>query len=545
MAPNGRKLQQSLEHLLSPMNRLINTVRTRRAYFHLFHKTKDVFYKTDTNDIIVFGNPALAKTFGYDSVQEILGTDVKDLWVKPEGREAFKELLRKQGSITDYIVHLKRRDGSDFYASVDSQILRNRKGEEVGIEAIGRDVSERIKLEDTLKESEQKYRTLVDSSLDGIFVIQDGKVKFANAAFQKIFGCTEEQLKEMGQDAMISPKFRPQVRKGYEDIFSGRKEYCVYEVKGAKSNGQEIDINLKSRISHFDGRPAIINYVKDLTKERELTGKLIAYDKELQEAHEHLDERTRDLEEREKALRIAYEQQEELIRARDKFIQDLSHEIRQPISNILMISYNAKRIGTQVRLMQSVNEIVEQLKRLDRLAFKFWVVEQAGSGKLIWNPSQINVYHKIVEAVDLMRALAAAKHIRIKINELIARWPLLWIDEDLFMHVVLNLIDNAIKYSFRSTEIHIFGTNKPSSVSLTIRNEGIVIDPEERDEIFERGFRTNEAVSMLPSGSGIGLYLVKLFIDHIGGKVNIESKPTHDIYRYKNTFTLEIPKQRL
>ena len=112
----------------------------------------------------------------------------------------------------------------------------------------------------------------------------------------------------------------------------------------------------------------------------------------------------------------------------------------------------------------------------------------------------------------------------------------------MFRLVTLNLPHNGIKYSFPNTSVKIGGwrDNGGAGISITIENEGIHILDEEKDRIFERYFRTKEGIQMDPAGSGIGLALVKEFVDHYDGKINVRSAEV-GFGKYLNVFTLFLP----
>ncbi|MGC1377182.1 MAG: ATP-binding protein, partial [Anaerolineales bacterium] len=106
------------------------------------------------------------------------------------------------------------------------------------------------------------------------------------------------------------------------------------------------------------------------------------------------------------------------------------------------------------------------------------------------------------------------------------------------------LIDNAIKYSRRGTEIRVNGKHMPNGIALDFSNRGIAVRGEDKEKIFERYYRTTEAQTLTNAGTGIGLYMVKAFVDQAGGSIEVKSEPIAGTRDYLTTFKMVIPTWR-
>ncbi|MBM3211802.1 HAMP domain-containing histidine kinase, partial [Candidatus Poribacteria bacterium] len=235
---------------------------------------------------------------------------------------------------------------------------------------------------------------------------------------------------------------------------------------------------------------------------------------------------------------------QETVEEQTNFMESLSHDLRTPIQNIIMAAENLRegRIPAK-RASRTIAGLITQLNRLDLLAQKAWMLEQIRLDKLIYNDSQPVNYYKILEECrELMTDMAEREAIEIQIEPDIKTWKPIYMDEKMLRQLVLNLVHNGIKYSFPNTHIRLGGWQDRSGigVSLTFSNEGILIRDEEKDLIFQRYFRANNAVKMNPSGSGIGLALVKEFVDHYNGKIDVISTEI-EFGRYLNVFSIFLP----
>ena len=235
---------------------------------------------------------------------------------------------------------------------------------------------------------------------------------------------------------------------------------------------------------------------------------------------------------------------QETVDVQTTFMESVSHDLRTPIQNIMTAAENLRecRIAPE-RASRTISGVVTQLQRLDLLAQKAWMLEQLRLDKLIYNDEQaVDLYSIFVECRQIMTDMAEMRSMEIHIDPGIRVWQPIHVDVEMLRLVVLNLLHNGIKYSFPNTHVRIGGWQNGIGigVAMTFENEGIPIQDEEKDRIFERYFRSNNAVKMSPDGSGIGLALVKEFVDHYKGKIDVRSTEV-GFGRYLNVFSIFLP----
>jgi signal transduction histidine kinase len=235
---------------------------------------------------------------------------------------------------------------------------------------------------------------------------------------------------------------------------------------------------------------------------------------------------------------------QETVDVQTTFMESVSHDLRTPIQNIMTAAENLRecRIAPE-RASRTISGVVTQLQRLDLLAQKAWMLEQLRLDKLIYNDEQaVDLYSIFVECRQIMTDMAEMRSMEIHIDPSIRVWQPIHVDVEMLRLVVLNLLHNGIKYSFPNTHVRIGGWQNGIGIgaAMTFENEGIPIQNEEKDRIFERYFRSNNAVKMSPDGSGIGLALVKEFVDHYRGKIDVRSTEV-GFGRYLNVFSIFLP----
>lgn len=150
------------------------------------------------------------------------------------------------------------------------------------------------------------------------------------------------------------------------------------------------------------------------------------------------------------------------------------------------------------------------------------------------------------KVVDALEDLSRRCDVEIIVDwDTIQRLPLLQVDEELCFEALLNLVHNAVKYSVpmrqRMSQVIINADLDSTRASVSVGNRGIAIKDEEKDLIFKRYYRTRSAQRYRPDGTGIGLTLVKAFVDHYDGTVEVTSTQIPGTFDFLTRFVLRLP----
>ena len=176
-----------------------------------------------------------------------------------------------------------------------------------------------------------------------------------------------------------------------------------------------------------------------------------------------------------------------------------------------------------------------RLSRFIHNVLDFGKIEQ---GTKLYDLRTAPVQPVIREIVDLVRSAAADEDLDLK-TEMPGEMVLLEADQDAVRQALLNLVDNAIKYSQGRKEITVRLLAGSESVEIQVEDTGIGIEPGDRERIFEAFFRSPEAVRHNPKGVGLGLKIVKHIMDAHGGRIGLRSEPGKG-----STFSLIFPIRR-
>lgn len=155
------------------------------------------------------------------------------------------------------------------------------------IESVSKEIAERRQAEQALRESEEKYSTLVENSLIGIYIDEDGKIAFANKRFGDIFGFARDELEGMDVLAFVHPDDRDLVKETRQKRLEGHHVPSEYEARGIKKDGETIWIKRRNSRIEYHGKPAILGNIVDISARKHAEA-------ELQKARDELEQRVKE-----------------------------------------------------------------------------------------------------------------------------------------------------------------------------------------------------------------------------------------------------------
>lgn len=235
----------------------------------------DPVFVLDLEGRCVFANRAYFQMFGLDpndimgkSIMEIPGVEKQ----KPEEVKKFMPLIREaieRGSAGPVEIVLVAMDDREIPLSVAGGVIKDAQGNPIYLTAVLRDITELKRAEEQLRESEERYRTLFESTADGILVadIQTRKFKFANPAICRMLGYSEEELKRMGVDD-IHPKYAlEQVISEFNAQARGEK-ILAPNIPCLRKDGTIVYADIDATKALFDGRECNIGFFRDITERK-------------------------------------------------------------------------------------------------------------------------------------------------------------------------------------------------------------------------------------------------------------------------------------
>ncbi len=207
------------------------------------------------------------------------------------------------------------------------------------------------------------------------------------------------------------------------------------------------------------------------------------------------------------------------------FISTVSHELRTPLTSIrgfadtMLMSYD-KLDKSQIQKFLTI--IKEQSNRLIKLVENLLSVSkiQVQHSNLVFK--SVNAKSQIEQVADILKNQYPTHPFDIKCA---ADVPNILVDESKFQQIMINLMDNAAKYSYEKgvISVEISNSKKENFVSIKVKDHGVGIEPENLGRIFEKFTRIENHLTRKTQGSGLGLYIVKDLIEKMGGQIFVES----------------------
>jgi signal transduction histidine kinase len=227
-----------------------------------------------------------------------------------------------------------------------------------------------------------------------------------------------------------------------------------------------------------------------------------------------------------------------------RFIEDVAHDIRNPIQNLMSMAEYMQIESLPIEAKQKTAKNIEaEVKRINDLGRRVWLLEDLRRGVL--DPKQrslVSIFEVIMRCQKSLHHREVQQEITFAVDKELQKWPGVQLNEDLFYHAVLNLMDNAVKYSSPNTEVRVSGELRPLEYVLTFGNIGIGVPDDEKELIFKRNYRAKNAQIKVREGTGIGLSIVKAFADYYGS-IEVESVPLERSSQYITIFRLKIRRE--
>lgn len=229
------------------------------------------------------------------------------------------------------------------------------------------------------------------------------------------------------------------------------------------------------------------------------------------------------------------EAEERTLEQLKRFTADASHELRIPLTALrgnLEIALKKDRSPNEYK--ETIAEALHETEQLTRLTKDLLLLAQSDSDQIKINKVSVNAKEFIEDVFSNAQMLAHDKNIKIHLDSMADGFLIL--DPDRIRQLLLNLIDNAIKYNKPGGEIRINSQRTNSQFILAVQDTGIGIEPQDIENIFERFYRVDKARSREEGGSGLGLSIVKWIIDAHGGTIKVESEKNKG-----STFVVKLP----
>lgn len=240
-------------------------------YQSLFDSVPIGLYRTMPDGTILEANPALVEILGFDKKDELLKRNASNFYVDPKARKQWKTTIEREEVVTGFQTEFKREDGKTIWVELSVRAIRDREGDIECYEGNLEDITNRKRGEEAVRESEAKYRALVDQSLQGIVIFQDGRIVFANPQLMDQLQKTPEDL--VGQPPerfwnLIHPEDIEILQQRMQDRFAGEPVPDRYEIRLQRPDGGPMWVESYIKQIDYQGKPALQVTSIDVTERK-------------------------------------------------------------------------------------------------------------------------------------------------------------------------------------------------------------------------------------------------------------------------------------
>jgi len=471
---------------------------SEQQYRRLFEHVGCGVYISSKEGKFLDANRALLEMLGYDNKEEFLNIDIaKDLYVRSEDRQKFREMIEKDGRVIDYEVEFKRKDGSTIPMLLTGHVRHDEEGNIIGYEGINVDQTHRKKMEREIREAHDFLNKIIQNSPNAIMATDmKGNVIIWNRAAEESFGYKAEDV--IG---------KINIRKIYPE--GGAKK--VMQVMRSSSYGRS------GRLRFYP----IVNVRKDGSLFEGSLSAAIVYDENMNEIASvgtfvDLEEKI----EMERKLKQTREQllQSEKLAAMGRLTSQVAHELNNPLYGIMnTLELLKTEIAPENRRRKILDMALSEIVRLSEILRKMLSFSKPDQEKKI--PVDINT---VLEEILLLHE-KQLKELNITISTIFPEDnPPVKASKNQLRQVFLNVIANARDAMSEGGTLTVSTLNSDDNeVRVELSDTGVGIPEENIGKIFDTFFTTKSSVK----GVGLGLSVCYGFIKDHGGDILVESTP--------------------
>lgn len=399
------------------------------------------------------------------------------------------------------IISWKKKNGSIIWLEQQNDPIFDESGEIIGIQGISRDITERKQAEEALKESEARFRGILQSvtsvSVQGYNA--DGITQYWNKASENLYGYTEKEA--VGRnllDLIIPSEMHNEVKQAIKDMAKTGLPIPAGELSLMRRDGTRVSVySSHTLVKSPDGSLEFFCIDIDLTELKKSQEKLLELNNQLLE----------------------------LNATKDKLFTIIAHDLRSPFTGILGFSDLLYKNIRNYDIEQSekyIKLIYTSVKHTFNLVENLLAWANTQTGKIKFFPETFQLYPVVQNIINMLSSTADVKQISIK--NLAHQEISIFTDKSLLGTILRNLISNAIKFTPKAGAIEVQTFQHSHCIEIIVKDNGIGIESDVQKKLFLMDNNYTTKGTENEKGSGLGLILCKEFVEKLGGEIWIESE---------------------
>lgn len=513
------------------LNRLEQTITelhiSEEKYRQLFEFMPDLVM-IQKKGKVAFINPAGVELLGAVSQNDLVGKPVTDL-IETGKQEVYKNRIKKLEA-KEYIKPIEYRmrkvDGSLVEVEAISTLIEDKN--ESSILSVARDITERLVAARAIKESEEKYRSVVNSVKEVIFQLdENGKWIFLNPAWYDISKYSISESIGESLKTFIHKDEHERVENGLKHLLLENIEHFRIEAKAVTKESEECWIYFYAYLTPGSDkeRKSISGTVMDITERKKAQEEIEKYIEQLKAQKSVIERNAQELRKFNEQLTYSEAKLRELNASKDKFFSIIAHDLKSPFTSF---------IGISELLIHDIDEMdTEEIKTLTAGIYKsakgvFNLLEnllqwaRIQTGRMDFSPIIFDLNELIEEIMDLYQVNAVKKDISLEEE---SRENLqLNADRNMIYTVIRNLLSNAIKFTNPGGKVRLKAEQEDDFVQISIIDDGVGMSQTQMNKLFRIDVTNTTRGTDNEKGTGLGLILCKEFVEKNGGKIWVESE---------------------
>lgn len=468
---------------------------SEERYKLITENSNDIVTLMDIHGNYVFITPSIKETMGYE-VDEVIGKNAMD-FIHPDDipiiQEGFTRGVKEKVKEDSAVFRFRHKNGSWRWVSSTGGLIMDEEGNPIYFRANKVDITDKRLTEEKLRAKEEQYKLVSENSADVICLHKlNGVFTFISPSCERLVGYTVEEKMEKTLDELIHPDDYDRALSIFSDTIKNKSINVITQYRIKKKDGEFFWAGVSmSAVLNQEGEVQFV-----LTSTRDITEIVKVIEKERQ-----------------------------LNKLKSSFISMASHEFRTPLttiqsSNELINMYLESRPEVpDNRLIKHVTRIRSELDRLNSLLKDVFTLGRLDVGKTQLKKEITSLSGIIKQVILESKVQYKDRGISLSIQ---GKERQLLLDSQLISHAISNLIHNALKYSPNKMDPEVVIAYSEDSVRVEVHDFGIGVPERDQLNLFESFSRASNVGDI--DGTGLGLVIVKQFIEMHGGKITFESE---------------------
>lgn len=473
--------------------------RSEQRFRDVAEASGEFIWETDGGGTLVFVTDRVRAALGV-AASDLVGRPLPEI-VGEQDRSRVAAALRRYSPF-HYEVETQRSNGGRVILRLSGVPVVDSSDRLSGFRGAALDVTERRQARQALLESEARFRSIVNTVVDGIITVDEfGTVESVNPATERMFEYSAREM--IGRNVTLLLATESAARHhDFLELYRQTGEQTVFgngrEILARRKTGQEFPLELGVSEVWFGGKRLFIGVCRDISERKRIE------------------------------------------RLKDEFVSTVSHELRTPLTSIrgALGLINGGAVGEiPPKAKNLVGIAYSNSERLINLVNDILDMQKIESGRMVYDMGPVDVSELLDRAMAEIASFAGQYGVRVERGAPADGSPvLIHGDDDRLLQVVINLLSNAIKFSPVDEVVEVSLRLNRRWVEVLVHDNGPGIPEEFRPHIFQKFSQADATDTRAKGGTGLGLSIAKAIVDHHGGSITFDSVTGHG-----TTFVLSLP----